>query len=142
MKYKLFFTFSLLLILGCNSMSELLKSPGLPGPSRESPSESADLYYKLLMWKYYDKAVALVEPEERDEFEAFVQQNKDNLNITDYQVKKVILGELGQEGTVEVVVTYYKYPSVSEKTLMLEDNWILIGKQWFISPDFEQAIYK
>jgi hypothetical protein len=142
MKIRLLFAFSILLLLACNSMSELLKSPGLPGPSRESPAESADLYYKLLMWKYYDKAVALVNQEERGQFDDFVQRNKDNLNITDYQVTKVILDEDGLEGTIEVLVTFYKYPSVSEKTLKLDDSWILVGKAWYISPDFEQDIYK
>lgn len=142
MKYQLLFALSILFLLGCNSVSEFLKGPGLPGPSRKSPAESADMYYKLLMWKYYDKAIALVDQEGRSEFEDFVLRNKDNLNITDYQVNKVILGEDGQEGTVEVIVTFYKYPSVSEKTLILDDNWILTGKQWYISPDFEQEIYK
>jgi hypothetical protein len=142
MKHKLLFAFSILFLFGCNSISELLKGPGLPGPSRTSPAESADMYYKLLMWKYYDKAMALVGQEERSQFEDFVQRNKDNLNITDYQVKKVILDEDGQEGTIEVMVTFYKYPSVSEKTLILDDNWILSGKEWYISPDFEHDIYK
>ncbi len=142
MKHKLLIAFSILFLLGCNSMSELLKAPGLPGPSRESPAESADLYYKLLMWKYYDKAVALVNQEERSQFEDFVQRNKDNLNITDYQVKKVLLDEEGQEGTIEVLITFYKYPSVSEKTLIVDDSWILVGKAWYISPDFDQDIYK
>jgi hypothetical protein len=86
--------------------------------------------------------MALVDQEERSQFEEFVQRNEDNLNITDYQVKKVILGEDGQKGTVEVIVMFYKYPSVSEKTLILDDNWILTGKEWYISPDFEQDIYK
>ena len=142
MKYKLLFAFSLLTLFGCNSMSELLKAPGLPGPSRKSPAESADLYYKLLMWKYYDKAIALVNQEDRSQFDDFVQRNKDNLNITDYQVKKVILNEDVQEATVEVIVTFYKYPSVSEETLIIEDKWILNGKEWYISPDFEQDIYE
>ncbi len=142
MKYQLIFGLSILLVFGCNSISELMKAPGLPGPSRKSPAESADLYYKLLMWKYYDKAVALVNPEERSQFEDFVQRNEDNLNITDYQVKKVLLDENGQEGSIEVLVSFYKYPSVSEKTLIVQDNWTLIGKEWYISPDFEQEIYK
>lgn len=142
MKHKLLFVFSILFLFGCNSLNEFLKAPGLPGPSRKSPAESADMYYKLLMWKYYDKAMAFVNQEERGQFEDFVHRNKDNLNITDYQVKKVILGEDGQEGSIEVVVSFYKYPSVSEKTLILDDSWILIGKEWYISPDFEQEIYK
>jgi len=141
MKYKLFFTFSILFLLGC-SVGEFLKGPGLPGPSRKSPVESADMYYKLLMWKYYDRAVVLVDQEKRSQFEAFVQRNKDNLNITDYQIKEVILGEDGQEGAVKVIVTYYKYPSVSEKTSIVDDAWILNGKNWYISPDFEHEIYR
>lgn len=142
MKHKLLFVFLLLFLLGCNSINEFLKAPGLPGPSRKSPAQSADLYYKLLMWKYYDKAMALVNQEERSQFEDFVQRDKDNLNITDYQVKKVILDEDGQEANIEVVITFYKYPSVSEKTLILNDNWTFIGKEWYISPDFGQDIYK
>lgn len=142
MRYQLIVGLSILFIFACNSISELMKAPGLPGPSRKSPAESADLYYKLLRWKYYDKAVALVNQEERSQFEDFVQRNKDNLNITDYQVRKVILDETGLEGNIEVLVTFYKYPSVSEKTMILDDSWMLVGEEWYISPDFEQAIYK
>lgn len=142
MKHKLLFVFLLILLFGCTSINEFLKGPGLPGPSRQSPAQSADLYYKLLMWKYYDKAMALVNQEERSQFEDFVQRDKDNLNITDYQVKKVIMDEDGQEASIEVVINFYKYPSVSEKTLILDENWTLIGKEWYVSPDFEREIYK
>lgn len=142
MKYRLLLALSLLVLFGCNSINELLKAPGLPGPSRKSPAESADLYYKLLMWKYYEKAIALVNPEERGQFEDFVRRNKDNLHITDHEVSKVILEEGGEEGTIEVIVTFYKYPSVSEKTLVLNERWTFIGKEWYVSPDFEQEIYR
>lgn len=142
MKHKLLFVFLLILLFGCNSINQFLNGPGLPGPSRQSPAQSADLYYKLLMWKYYDKAMALVNQEDRSQFEDFVQRDKDNLNITDYQVKKVIMDEDGQEASIEVVISFYKYPSVSEKTLILDDNWTLIGKEWYVSPDFEREIFK
>ena len=64
------------------------------------------------------------------EFEAFVLANQKDLNITGYEIKEMVYitedrtrGEKGKETEtgeceVRVLFTYYKYPSVSEKSVM------------------------
>ena len=141
MKSSLSLVFSILFLSSC-SIGEFLSGPGLPGPDRKSPAESAELYYKLLKWKYFDRAAVIVDVEKRNQYEDFVSRNEDNLNITAYEVKEVIFSENGTESVVKINVKYYKYPSVSEETVILEDKWVLKDKNWYIYSDFEKEIFK
>lgn len=141
MKYTFFFIFSILFLLSC-AIGDFLSGPGLPGPDRNSPAESSEMYYKLLKWKYFDRAAAIVDLEKRHQYDDFVLRNKDKLNITDYQVKEVIVSEDGTESIVKIHVKYYKYPSVSEESVILEDKWVLKDRNWYISSDFEKGIFE
>ncbi|MGH7890881.1 MAG: hypothetical protein ACREN0_01260, partial [Thermodesulfobacteriota bacterium] len=46
------------------------------------------------------------------------------------------------ECEIRVLFTYYKYPSVSEKSVMVEDTWIQKGNFWYISSDFDEGSFK
>jgi hypothetical protein len=113
------------------------------GNGQESLSKTAALYYNLLMWKYYDRASAFVDQEKRGEFEKFVSESQDKLNITSYQIKELVFeGNEEKEGLVRVLITYYKYPSVSEKTVSLEEKWVEKKGNWYVSSDFEGELFK
>ncbi|MBI2487150.1 MAG: hypothetical protein HYW01_09360 [Deltaproteobacteria bacterium] len=108
-----------------------------------SLKKTASLYYNLLMWKYYDRASAFVDEEKRGKFEKFVSESQDELNITSYQIKELIFkGNEEKESSVKVLITYYKYPSVSEKTVSLQDTWVQKKGNWYISSDFEAGLFK
>lgn len=115
---------------------------GLGGGGEESLKKTASLYYNLLMWKYYDRASAFVDVEKRDKFQRFVSESEDTLNITSYELKHVALEEDGNESSVSVIINYYKYPSVSEKSFTLEDAWIRKKGSWYVSSDFDDGIFK
>lgn len=108
---------------------------------KKSPAETASLYYKFLMWKYYDRASQFVDDEKRYDYEDFVSRNEDNLNITDYEIKEVIYNEDQSECRITVLVKYYRYPSVSEKSVTVEDRWILKERNWFVISNFDEGIY-
>lgn len=115
---------------------------GLFTGNEELLKESVSTYYNMLMWKYYDKAFVFVDPDKKVSFEKFAQESKDTLNITSYEVREVVVDSNAKKGLVKVSINYYKYPSVSEKNVLIEDPWILKGGKWYIDSDFKDEIFK
>jgi hypothetical protein len=109
---------------------------------KELLRKTASAYYNMLMWKYYDKASVFVDPDKKEEFERFTLESQDRLNITSYELKEVVFNPDRKNGSVRVAISYYKYPSVSEKTVLLEDPWILRGGKWYIHSDFKDEMFK
>ncbi len=110
--------------------------------NKETPNEATTNFYKYLMWKDYDGAGFYVNPIKKPLFDEMVLKNEKDLNITSYVIKEIIL--LDDEPTeciIKVLLRYYKYPSVSEKTIMVENKWIKQNKTWVIDSDFEESIY-
>jgi hypothetical protein len=105
-------------------------------------NETASTYYNMLMWKYYDRASAFVDAGKKEGFEKFIQESKDNLNITSYELREVVFNPDGKRSLVRVAINYYKYPSVSEKTVVLEDPWILKGGKWYVYSDFKNGVFR
>ena len=136
------------MLLGCGSTASLIQKD-----DRESLAKSTDLYYKLIMWKYYDKAARFVDSQSMDDYEDFVTRNEKDLNITNYEIKEVVyidpaLGEStednekSKESIVRVLFTYYKYPSVSEKSVTIQDTWLQKGKVWYVISDYEEGVFE
>ena len=120
--------------------------PNSPTKFKENktPAKSADTFYKLLMWKYYDRAAPFIHPENAYTYEDVVLKNEKDLNITGYQIKEILLLDQEDEKNttqVTVLITYYKYPSVSEKTTILKHLWVKEGKRWFLNNNFEDEIF-
>ena len=155
MKKSLLFLLALLLLAGCGATKDLIQKD-----DRESFQYSTDRYYKLIQWKYYEKAVQFVDPESAREFESFVFRNQKDLNITAYQIKDVTFidpgvldeSEAGSQSNkndsnsdrakIRVYFTYFKYPSVTEESVMVEDTWIKIGKLWYVTSDYPVGTFK
>lgn len=135
MRSSIALTLSLIFLTGCHT-------GGLFTGNEELLKESASTYYNMLMWKYYDKASVFVDPDKKESFEKFAQESKDNLNITSYELREAIVDPHAKRGLVKVAISYYKYPSVSEKTVLLEDPWILKGGKWYVSSDFTDGIFR
>lgn len=123
----------LLLLSGCYAA-------GLNGGGK-TVAETASAYYKMLMWRYYDRASVFVDEEKRKGFEELFAEDRSNLNITSYEIKEVIM-EGDERSLVKVLVTYYKYPSVSEKTVVVEDTWVRKKGSWYIRSDFEDEMFR
>jgi len=124
-----------ILLLGCYATGSVEKKQQLL-------QETASSYYNLFMWKSYEKASQFVDNEKKDKFDSFLLNSKDDLNITNYDIREVVFNSAENKGMVKVIISYYKYPSVTEKTMLLQDPWILRGKMWYIYSDFEEEIFK
>ena len=143
MRSALFSILLLVVLAGCGGASGIIQKD-----EQESLTKSTDLYYKLIMWKYYEKAAQFVDPDKYSEYEAFVSANEKDLNITGYEIKEITYvveeapgsggeapdaGSEKAEAEVRVNFTYYKYPSVSEKSATSVDTWVNKGKKWYLS---------
>ena len=154
-KSSFFYILALTLILGCGAAKDLIQED-----DRESFQYSTDRYYKLLQWKYYEKAVQFVDPESARAYENFVFRNQKDLNVTSYHIKDVTFidpleeeaysgeaqGGESSDGNdraiIRVYFTYFKYPSVVEESVEIEDTWIKIGKLWYVSSDYPEGTFK
>jgi len=153
MKKSFLSLLALLLLVSCGATKSLIQKD-----DRESFQKSTDRYYKLIQWKYYEKAAQYVDPESAREYESFVFRNQNDLNITSFQIKDTVFIESSviddsqtdknqdsgnsDRVTVRVYYTYYKYPSVAEKSVMVEDTWIQIRKLWYVSSDYPEGTFK
>ena len=145
MKKHNFFLLTLILIISFSCASS-----GLFGDKEnETPLKTADTFYKMLMWKYYDRAAAFIDPEFLVSYEDFVSKNKDDLNITSYEIRELTpLNTNGkdkkekiEEMKVKVILTFYRYPSVTEKTVETWNSWIKTNDRWFAKTDFSKDIF-
>jgi hypothetical protein len=127
--------FILLLFSSCYSRGKF-------GQSAELLKEATERYYQVLKWKYYDRAKQFIDLEDRSAYEDFVLRLEENLNLTNYEIKEYILSEDGNECDLKIVMTYYKYPSVSEKREVLYEKWVQRGSTWYVKPDFTSDFYQ
>ena len=150
MKKAVLCIFIALALFGCGKTTGLIQTD-----EQESLAKSSDLFYKYMMWKYYEKAAQFVDPAKQKEFEAFVYANQKDLNITGYEIKEMVYITENKPGKrqdvkeketgeceIRVLFTYYKYPSVSEKSVMVKDTWIQNGNFWYISSDFGEGLFE
>lgn len=152
MKGALFSILLLVVLAGCGGATGMIQKD-----EQESLTKSTDLYYKLIMWKYYEKAAQFVDPEKYSEYEAFVSANEKDLNITGYEIKEITYvveevpdlggeapdpGSENAEAEIRVSFTYYKYPSVSEKSVTSVDTWVNKGKKWYLSSSEFGGVFK
>lgn len=116
-------------------------SRGKFGSDTQILNDTTKNYYKYLKWKYYDRAKNFIDLEDRYLYEEFVLKAENNLNITGYEMREAIYNEDGNECEIKLVITYYKYPSVSEKTDIIYEKWVKRGNNWFVKPDFNNSLY-
>lgn len=135
MRSSIALTLLLIFLTGCYT-------GGLFAGSDQLLKETASIYYNMLMWKYYDRASGFVDADKKERFEKFTQESKDNLNITSYELREVVFDSDGKKGLVRVAINYYKYPSVSEKTVLLEDPWVLKRGKWYVYSDFKDGVFR
>ncbi len=108
---------------------------------KDSFPKFVDTFYKMMMWRYFEKAAPFVHPESKEQFEEFVINKGDDLNITKYSISEIIETKPQKEHIVKMYVTYYKYPSVSEKSEFVTDVWVKEGRVWFVRPDFHSDMF-
>lgn len=92
-------------------------------------------FHHDLRWKYYDAAAACVNPEHSQAFIEDVENEKSELNISGWEIRKVELFKDGSEAKIRVQFNFYRMPSTVVQTVTAEQVWQKIGDGWFL---FEQ----
>ena len=90
-------------------------------------------YHDSYRWRDYESAGELVQPSVRRDFMAAAEALRNDLNVTDYQIKRISLAESGREATVVVTRSFFKMPSVSVQQQELRQHWILVQGNWYLA---------
>jgi len=99
--------------------------------------ERIRLYGRLLRWKEYEGAVALIKHQDESSVDIDLAAYKD-LRVTDYEIKKVKLGEEFKTAKVEAEITYYFETTNSVTTIRDMQSWWYKeeAETWFLDDDF------
>ena len=98
--------------------------------------ERTRLYGRLLRWKEYEGAVNMI----RHKDESSVEVNLDDFNdlrVTDYEIKKVVMGEDLKTAIVQAEISYYFETTNAVKTMRDNQNWWYVeeAETWFLDDD-------
>ena len=112
-----------LLLFSCASVS---------APSGKELQEVVKRFHHDLRWKYYDQAAARVNPEHSQAFLDEVEDEKNELSISAWEIRKVDLLEQGTQAKIRVQFKYTRMPSTVVQSETAEQIWQKLGKGWFL----------
>ena len=120
---------SSLMLQGCASTQK--------NKTLNSFDETTRLYGRLLRWREYEGAVNMI----RHQDESTVEINLDdfeNLRVTDYEIKKVAMGEDLKTAVVQVEISYYFETTNAVNTIRDTQNWWYSeeAEKWFLDDEF------
>ncbi|MEJ2116275.1 MAG: hypothetical protein P8X88_09640 [Gammaproteobacteria bacterium] len=99
--------------------------------------ERIHLYGRLLRWKEYEGAANMIQHQDESSVEIELDTYRD-LRVTDYEVKKVMMGDELKTAEVEMEIDYYFETTNSVKTIRDKQTWWYNEKAetWFLNNDF------
>jgi len=94
------------------------------------------LYGRLLRWKEYEGAVNMIRHQDESSVEIDLDAFKD-LRVTDYEVKKVVMGEDLKTAEVEAEISYYYETTNSVETIRDIQSWWYLedAEEWYLDDD-------
>jgi hypothetical protein len=115
------------------SLAFLLTScASVSAPSSKDLQGVVKRFHHDLRWKYYDEAAARVNPEHSQAFLDEVEDEKNALNISTWEIRKVEMLKEGTEAKIRVQFKYYRMPSTVVQTETAEQTWRKLGEGWFL----------
>lgn len=117
-------SFLLVISLGCRENREV------------TLRERAETYNRLYRWKKVEEASIFVKPDKREKYLEEVEPLMDHLNITDYQVGKVMLFDRGSRARVQIKRKFFQLPSVIERKEIQEQEWLFHQGQWYLESNY------
>lgn len=98
--------------------------------------ERIRLYGRLLRWKEYEGAVNLIRHQDESSVKVDLDAYKE-LRVTDYEVKKVVMGEDLTTAVVEAEISYYFETTNSVQTIRDKQSWWYVedAETWFLDDD-------
>ncbi|MEM7402383.1 MAG: hypothetical protein AAF304_10590 [Pseudomonadota bacterium] len=123
------FLLSPLMLQGCASTQK--------NKTLNSFDETTRLYGRLLRWREYEGAVNMI----RHQDESTVEFNLDDfedLRVTDYEIKRVAMGEDLKTAVVDVEISYYFETTNAVNTIRDTQNWWYLeeAEKWYLDDDF------
>lgn len=134
MKFKLLI-FSLLLVFfaslalqGCASTQK--------NKTLSSFDSATKRYGRLIRWKEYEAAVNMIRHQDESSVEVDIDAYKD-LRVTDYEIKKVTMGDELKTAVVDAEITYYFETAITLKTIRDSQNWWYSeeAEQWYLDDE-------
>jgi hypothetical protein len=101
-------------------------------PSSKDLQGVVKRFHHDLRWKYYDAAAARVNPEHSQAFLDAVEDEKNALNISTWEIRKVEMKQEGTEAKIRVRFKYYRMPSTVVQSETAEQIWRKVGEGWFL----------
>ncbi len=95
--------------------------------------ERSKLYGRLLRWREYEGAVNMIRHQDESEVEVNLDDYKD-IRVTDYEIKRVAMGEDLKTAVVEAEISYYFETTNAVKTLRDTQSWWYVEETetWFL----------
>ncbi len=133
-KFLTFFIFiflssSILMMQGCAATQK--------NKTLNSFDETTRLYGRLLRWREYEGAANMIRHQDESSVEINVDDYKD-LRVTDYEIKRVEMGEDLKTGVVVVDISYYFETTNAVNTIRDTQNWWYLeeAEKWYLDDDF------
>lgn len=111
-----------LLLAGCGFYSSLTE----PEKQRRAFETVTDHFTQRLRWQDYAAAAESIEASGRKAFLDSLSEDAD-LKITDVRQENLVIDESGTRAEGELVIEYYRLPSLAVKTARLPIVWRFFG---------------
>jgi len=98
--------------------------------------QTTRLYGRLLRWREYEGAVNMIRHQDESSVEVNLDEYND-LRVTDYEIKKVVMDEDLKSAVVEAEISYYFETKNSVKKMRDTQNWWYLeeAEKWFLDGD-------
>lgn len=98
--------------------------------------ETTRLYGRLLRWREFEGAVNMIRHQDESSVEVDIDAYED-LRVTDYEIKKVVMGEDLKTAVVEADISYYFETTNAVEKIRDTQNWWYLedAEKWFLDDD-------
>lgn len=110
----------------------LFSCASVPGADGKDLQSVVKRFHHDLRWKYYDEAAARVNPADSQAFLDDVDDEKNALNISAWEIRKVELSKQGTEAKIRIGFKYYRMPSTVVQSETCEQIWRKMGETWLL----------
>jgi len=99
--------------------------------------ETTKLYGRLLRWREFEGAVNMIRHQDESSVDVNLDQYKE-LRVTDYEIKKVAMGEDLKTAEVAADISYYFETTNAVKKIRDTQSWWYLeeSEKWFLDDDF------
>lgn len=102
------------------------------GPNEKDLRSVLERFHHDLRWKYNDAAAARVDPRFSAAFLDELEDIRDDLNITSWEIRQIRGIPEKRQAKVRLQITYYRLPSTVIRDQVTEQLWQQDDTRWFL----------